>query len=319
MGDKKKAPTTIYRYRAFNELTVSALCSDQLFFARADAFNDPLDCEPCFVADSDLQSLKEALKHLLHHRVSTQVNESLKRARIKGPKAVAHADKIASHEVSKRLADIAYHATNPDYTGTTEENEIRLITQEIESELRQHYARGVCCFSSANLDPLLWSHYGDSHKGLCIGYSLDRDPRPDLQKVVYGGRRSIKTSTVVKAILHHDAKAKKLLEREILLRKADCWKYENEWRLIGSHGIQDSPLKLKNVTFGLRCPKAVKHAIVKSLTGRVDKIEFFEVSSVRGRFSLKKESLNLDELPNYMPRTAQSAHEIFSVIDSDVG
>lgn len=310
----KQVPQTIYRYRAFSELTLSALCLDQVYFSRADAFNDPLDCNPCFQADSDLNSLTEVLKKLVYNRVSSQVNESLKRARIKGVRADAHVDTVASHEVKKTLAEIAYNATNPDYTGSREENEIWLITGSIENELLQNYARGVCCFSTSYLHPLLWSHYGDSHKGLCIGYTLDRKPRPELHKVVYGGSRLIKTSTVVKAILDDDEKAKQLLDRDVLLRKADCWKYEDEWRLIGNHGIQESPLKLESVTFGLRCSDVVKHAIVKSLTGRRDEIKFYEVYSVHGRFSMKRNRVDLDELTRCLPRTAESGAEMFGDI-----
>ncbi len=306
-------PETIYRYQAFNEQTLSSLCSDQLYFSRAEKFNDPFDCNPCLEADSDLQSLKDVLKCLLKRRISSQVDESLKQARIRGSKAVTHADTVASNEVNKTLCEIAYYATDQD--GCPEENELWLITRQIESELRQDYDRGVCCFSSTNLHSLLWSHYGDSHKGLCIGYTLDRNPSPDLQKVVYGGCRSIKTSTVVNALLHNDSAARKILDRDFLLRKADCWTYEDEWRLIGKAGLQVSPLKLKNITFGLQCPEVVQHITVKSLAGRADEIQFYKVNSDDGAFSLSRALVDLEDLGHSFPKTAESFEEMDIPLD----
>jgi hypothetical protein len=303
-------PETIYRYRSFSEQTLSSLCSDQLYFSRAEKFNDPFDCKPCLEADSDLQRLKQLLTHLLHRRISSEVSEGLKRARIKDPKVVTQANTGVSNVICQKLADIAYDATDPDNSGTPEENEIWQITREIESELGQDYDRGVCCFSNTDLHPLLWSHYGDSHKGLCIGYTLDRNPSPDLQKVVYGGRRSIKTSTVVNALLHNDSAARKILDRDFLLRKADCWKYEDEWRLIGKAGLQDSPLKLKSITFGLQCPEAVRHITVKSLAGRMDEIQFYKVNSAHGDFSLRREFVDLADLGHSFPKTAESVEEM---------
>jgi hypothetical protein len=61
------------------------------------------------------------------------------------------------------------------------------------------------------------------HKGFCIGYGLARIPKPKLDKVVYGGSRSVKTSLIAKALLENDCEAQDLLDRDILLRKAASW------------------------------------------------------------------------------------------------
>src|SRR5262245_59683864 len=31
---------------------------------------------------------------------------------------------------------------------------------------------GVICFSQSSANPLLWSHYGDRHRGMCLGFDL---------------------------------------------------------------------------------------------------------------------------------------------------
>lgn len=304
-------PAIFYRYRAFNTVTLDSLCHDTLHFAHPGTFNDPLDCNPTVDCDSDLKQLRDLLKLLVRRRVSAEVLESLKKAHLQGEKAIAHADKLALAEAARQLADIAYHATNPEFSVGREKSEAMLLTQEIERELLRHYDRGVCCFSSTHSNPLLWSHYGDQHRGLCIGYGTDRVPKPRLQRAVYGGSRILRTSILVQAFLHDDSNAKGKLDRDVLLRKARGWSYEREWRLIGDQGLQDSPLVLEEIIFGLRCPSSVMHAVVQSLSGREKPVRFYEIYEVRSGYVLRRRSVDVEELSRSLPKTAASGVEIF--------
>lgn len=306
-----KQPATFYRYRTFSTATLDSLCHDTLHFAHPGTFNDPLDCNPTLECDSELEALRELLAFLVQRRVLAEVLASLKQAHLRGENATAHAHKRAQAEAARELANIAYHATNPDYDVEEHEAEAWLLEQEIGRELHRHYETGVCCFSTTYANPLLWSHYGDQHKGLCIGYGLEREPKPQPQKLIYGGNRVIKTSTLIQAFIHKDSQANTLLDRDVLLRKARGWGYEREWRLIGEQGIQDSPLLLKEVTFGLRCATSVMHAVVQALSGRERTVRFYEMYEVRGRYILRRRPLDLAELARSLPRTAASGTEIF--------
>lgn len=236
---------------------------------------------------------------------------TLDQARIKGDGATAHAEKKAISEARNRLANIAHSATDPEYTVSEVTAESWLLTSEVERELRRHYERGVCCFSTTYTSLLLWSHYGDQHRGLCIGFGLDRRPKPQPHRVLYGGSRSVPTSLLTRALVHEDHMAKEELDRDVLLRKARGWGYEKEWRLIGAQGDQDSPLLLKEVTFGLRCPVSVVHAVTKALAGRTSPVRYYQMYEVNGRFILHRSEVNLDELEESMPKTAESGLEIF--------
>lgn len=306
-----RLPSTFYRYRAFDTRTLDSLCHDRLFFANPGTFNDPLDCNLAIECDSGLDELRLLLSTLIQRRVKSEVLASLSQARIKGVSAAAYAEKRALFEAQKELADIAYHATNPEYTDPESAVEGHLLVSEIGRELRKHYERGACCFSTTYSSPLLWSHYGDQHRGLCIGYSLDRRPKPLLQPVIYGGSRSVPTSILVSALVLEDRMAKEKLDRDMLLRKAHGWRYEKEWRLIDDQGDKDSPLFLKEVTFGMRCPMSVIHAVTKALAGRNAPTRYYEMHVVHGRFLLRRREVDLQELGIYLPNTAQSGVEIF--------
>ncbi len=308
------AERTFYRYRSFDRRTLDALCSDTLHFALPSGFNDPFDSRPTLACDSTVGELRSLLEHLIQNRVAAEVDASLKRLSIKGDRIAIYAAKNAENRAREALAYIAHHATNPDYDEGPEKAEEWLLTQEIETELLKHYEHGVCCFSADYRNPLLWSHYGDQHRGICIGYTPQRDPVPRIRRVNYGGDRTIMTSLVVDAFCHKSARTKDILDRSVLLRKAEDWSYEREWRLIGKTGVQQSTLLLKEVVFGLRCPDSVKYSVVQALSSSRRIVSFFEIRETRNRYSLQREELDLGELEAYFPHIAMSGREMFPPI-----
>lgn len=312
-------PQKVYRYRNFGELTMNALCFDELYFAAPSTFNDPMDCQPTVVADSNKKELKAILNELIVRRVKADTLASLKSAKLAGENAHRHSEKLAKTVAANELAEIAYNATNPEFQEgniSVEEAEVWLLTSSIQTELLQQYDKGVCCFSSKPNSSLLWSHYGDQHRGLCVGYSLDRDPKPVLHKVIYDNNRNVPTSLIAEALLRNDSSAKSELDNSVLLRKASPWKYESEWRLFGSIGLNESPLEMVDITFGLRCPWPIIHTVVNALESNERELRFYVMSQVRGSYKLRRNQLDVYELRNSFPIIARSGIEIFGSTDN---
>lgn len=307
-------PEKIYRYQQFNARSLDALCHDQLYFSDPSNFNDPLDCKPSVKRDSDKKTLQAILRSFVGKRVEAEVLNSLKAAKVDGDRSVAHAKKQGEQEADNEIKNIAYHATNPEYEDGVEEAECQLLTYGIQAELLKQSNRGVCCLSEEYNNPLLWSHYGDQHNGFCVGYSLNRNPAPRLNKVDYGGERTIKTSVIADSILNNDNEAQKVLDRNIFLRKAESWNYEKEWRIFYRVGLQDSPLKLEEVIFGLRCSYSVMHSVIEALKPR--DINFYRVYSVGNSFELKRTD-DLGEMCSHLPRTSYSGIEMFGSVDEE--
>jgi hypothetical protein len=303
------SPNKVYRYRRIDAMTIELLCRDTLYFADPTKFNDPFDCNPTVTSDSGANALRAILAELIKRRIAAETLAALGKARIQGRKAEAHADLSGKQAAQQELENISYNATDPDHECSEEDAEHFLLVSKIEREILNRYNRGVCCFSEVMDNPLLWSHYADEHKGFCIGYGLGRVPEPKLHKVVYGGSRCVKTSLIARALLENDCEAQNLLDRDVLLRKAPSWRYEREWRLLDNRGVQDSPLELADVTFGLRCPEALKYAIVSVLNPRA--IKFFQMYELAGTFKLKRRLLNTSELYAYFPNIARSGEEVF--------
>lgn len=90
-----------------------------------------------------------------------------------------------------------------------------------------HYAsmRTECfiyCMSATRAHPLLWSHYADMHKGLCIQF--------DHTKVPFAGASKVEYSAQYPIVLYPFIDISDLTQKGILT-KAEYWSYEQEYRL----------------------------------------------------------------------------------------
>lgn len=310
-----RTPRIVYKYRGFSALSLSALCQDQLFYSTADALNDPFECAPSLRNESDLPTLRALLSKLVSDRTAAETKAKLNNAFVRGAGAEVHSQKVAVAVAANKLADVAYHATNPDYETSEEEAEAWLLQWEIKTELLRRTGKAICSLATSWKNTLLWSHYGDEHSGFCVGYSRDRKPIPELHRVAYGGSRELSTEVVAKAVLANDPAAQQEVDEAVLLRKSRSWSYEREWRLIGSAGLQTSPLRMVEVIFGLRSPAAVKHAIVEALGGRDDEVQFWEMWNNSTDYTLLRQLVDLGEMRAFCPRVARSAEEMFGPID----
>ncbi|MPQ77306.1 DUF2971 domain-containing protein [Hydrogenovibrio sp. JE_KL2] len=214
-----KIPEMFYKYRAFNTFTLESLYNDEIYYSNPRDFNDPFDCNPIIERDSSKEELKNLLALLIKSRVANESKALLRKLRLNDESAERHANKVADLESRDALDDIKYNATNPDYKISKEQAELALLTESISREIKKHYSKGIFSLASDCEDPLMWSHYADKHKGICVGYSLERASPPKPQKAVYEGSRVIKTSTIHNALLNGSKKALNELEKAILLRK----------------------------------------------------------------------------------------------------
>ncbi len=129
------------------------------------------------------------------------------------------------------------------------------VDQALEGYVRRMRGRiGILCFSRNWDNLLLWSHYGASHKGICLGFDipddcdLDVHYQPNLIRI--RGAQDVTED----------------LQLKVLRTKHESWSYEQEVRLIVK--IDDPPdekglwwyafghqLDLKEVIAGAQCAK----------------------------------------------------------------
>lgn len=290
-------PKRVYKYRAFDARSLEMIVEDRLFFADPSTFNDPLDAKPSFEVDIPVDELTRLMKALLERRFNREMQEAAKTLLARGSIMPAYIETQARKKALKILSDIDYRSSEPG-VGIEE-----ILKTSIHSELLRGYERGIVSFSTRPNCPLLWSHYGDQHKGICVGYSAPY--KVPLEPVAYGGERSVKASLVLKMV-DGDQQAKECVDKAVLLKKAKSWGYEKEWRLIGPPGINYSTLELEEVIFGLRCPLAVTFAVAKALEGRERKVKLYVIREKPGKFMLEKRIFNVEEMMAGLPFRAVS-------------
>lgn len=86
-------------------------------------------------------------------------------------------------------------------------------------------ALGVLCLASSPSDILMWSHYGDSHRGVCVQFHGAFEPFSCARRVTYSSDRPLVPFRKNLVLDDETAEA-------ILLTKSHHWQYEQEWRVI---------------------------------------------------------------------------------------
>lgn len=129
-----------------------------------------------------------------------------------------------------------------------------LVTDFITYFERTIKTNGVISFSETPRNSLMWSHYANNHKGMCIGYKgnlLIRkaekifDPFFQIdgllpEKIKYDNHRISPEDRIVKSVPINDmAEIYIQLAKKHLLKKSDEWIYEKEHRIIAPYAITD--------------------------------------------------------------------------------
>lgn len=118
----------------------------------------------------------------------------------------------------------------------------------------------VTCFSRSPVEPLMWAHYADKHKGVC--YWFDKtvfDEKYTSGEVVY-------SSSLPKLHLEFGVTKNNEVERcleNIILTKSQAWAYEKEFRFYipSNESIHKfNPSALKFVILGMRSSEEVSGA-----------------------------------------------------------
>ena len=305
-------PKRLFKYRALTNRTLDMIVSDEVYFADPSTFNDPLDTRPSLEADLDNEKLELLLRRLVERRIKAEKTAAAKSIRYKGPRTVDHIERLSRRQADRLVRDIEYHASNPDYAG--EKTRKFLLRHWIEDELLRQYDKGIVSLAERSTCPLMWSHYGDQHRGICIGYSVPERVAETIHKVEYRGGRLVQAGRVA-AMLEGDEPARREVDEAVLLRKAGSWHYEREWRLTGPPGLARSPLEMEEIVFGMRCKDSTKYAVIKALEGREHEVKFFEIREVRGKFGLRKRAMHdKGELFVSYPVRAVSMYEDFADI-----
>ena len=143
----------------------------------------------------------------------------------------------------------------------------------IEQEIRNHLnsavdSTGVHSFATSPRNLLLWSHYADSHKGVCLVYETAKDLNTFVKAL------PVEYSKYFPVIKYTQDIAGDLI-RKAFLTKAIDWKYEKERRIFetkrAGHYMSYSPHALVGLILGAKISPADEAMVQNVLVERESK------------------------------------------------
>lgn len=146
-------------------------------------------------------------------------------------------------------------------------------------------ALGILSFSELPGQLLMWSHYAENHRGVCLQFRntviVDgaTAPAPVRYQQEY-------PNIVVRGSEHtHDE-----LLTPVALTKSSCWDYEREWRLVslikGSRRVTYRPESLTGIILGARMRKDDKERVIAWVKQSGDDIALYGSSLRDTEYSL---------------------------------
>ncbi|GAB6139882.1 DUF2971 domain-containing protein [Methylosoma difficile] len=177
----------------------------------------------------------------------------------------------------------------------------------IENWKNEMSSKGVYSFSLINSqilsEPLMWSHYADEHRGVCLEYILPKEFILENLMAQHLENRLFVCNSVdyqdsgfVECILKASPDLERFAEdlaRKYLLTKSPSWHYEKEGRLVlrQSGSIKLPNESLRRVYFGLRSAKSDIELITELARSYSGCNSFYKAIKGKGDFEFKFEEI----------------------------
>ena len=254
-----KVPSTFYKYRSLAgdglRFLETLLTRNEIYLSAPEQFNDPFDCSPTFDFSCTLEEA-EAL-----------ADRTLAR------------DNVQRTPAELRAAKERFLAAFPIQNMDDAHDHMRGAHDRAVRD-----AMGVYSLSARMDSPLLWSHYADSHHGLCIGFNPDAYPFNIAQCVEYSQLRN--------AVNPFKQDPNQILTNSIL-QKSEDWTYEAEWRIALPTGARQSISfedgAITEIIFGARMLQDHKDLVMSWIKGHQPR--YFQA-----RISSKTFAIEIDRL-----------------------
>lgn len=270
--DEIKDTGLFFKYTSINKNTFKALKNNELFFSSPVYFNDPFDA----VCDIFYEGTKDDWKFFWGDEFTDDDLE------------------IFLHDHTKKMSD----------------GRFKLIKekQNIDPSKAYQNTGRVLSLTQKKDDILMWSHYADEHKGICLcfesiklndqlGFYFDSEFLP-LYEVKYSDQ-------IPSPINYFDFNMEGFIQ--FLTTKYLSWNYEKEYRLIGSNtDLNDYSGALKKfkknslvgIIFGLNTPREhirdVYDYIKKYYIDEGIEIYFYKCQVIQGKYAVYPKKIDIE-------------------------
>jgi hypothetical protein len=234
----RKAHPCLYHWQRFVPDHITTLLRDNvIWFSNPMSFNDPWDCKPYFNS-AFVNDPLEIERHVESYAAMT-------RRRRKD---------ITEDFIAQRQREFRDH---PEVLAACVEQ----ISAGMGPEIAKRYR--VYCLGPNASNLLMWSHYAESHKGICLEFSTQNEMMRCAQQVEYREEFPV-------LALYSDSEEDNLVP---LLTKSDVWTYESEYRLVAQERSNSTPhYTLIADNHYVKLPKGSLKSIIVGCQGPVEEV-----------------------------------------------
>ena len=223
------APRHLYKYLSLDSDSLvhsrGILAEASLYWRCPTDFNDPYDCAPIFRISPRRDQFRAYLKEVVQERGAGL------------PRAERRQHVTQGAKVSRQTYETAL----------------------IEGNAERLAEVGVCSLSEIGDDVLMWAHYADAHRGICLQFKVESGDDYFDQALPVGYARD-------RPVITLPCRDMDAIIASAFLTKADFWSYEREWRLIRPGrppGFYRYPQRsLAGIILGARMSAGQREAIV---------------------------------------------------------
>lgn len=268
MTDRKQddeAPDKFYKYRSMAEAGVikwveRIVLHNELYFAPAKTFNDPFDLRPVFSFDAP-----KAMQVKEYERLSKRYEPGLNREQRR-----AQAKEVVKNSLSRKNIKATEEVIQTQHA--------RVLNEDV----------GVYCVSTKHDDILMWSHYADYHRGICLEFDGEAQLMAHAHRVLYSQKR-------VPIYAYSDDKDASMTKA--LLTKSVHWEYEKEWRLInyqsGPGTVKFRPENLTGIVIGALASEDTVALIKQWVKARSRALDIYQASLSKTDYALEIKKRNI--------------------------
>jgi len=268
--------------------TMENLANNQLYFKDPTKFNDPFDSK------------------VFLEKKGTEENWISWFDRVKGYDRTKAKEILHNNEAFYKEGDFFILDPNGKYH--------QQIGSNLHGDINENVLPRVCCFSGTDESILMWSHYANEHKGICLRFRSFIDPA-NTDYVKYFLPLGISTQSVANipflkvdyidpnpVNIFDPDRNKKVVK--FLCTKCPVWKYELEYRMLPFEDeLEDGFIKynkkdLEGVIFGLKISHKDAKLVYETVKKNYLDVNFYESKEVSHKYEVTIEPI--DDVEKYL-------------------
>jgi len=255
----QEEPRHLYKFRSLagdsKDRLVKIFTNQELYFPHPSEFNDPFDCLPSFTYKASDAETKAYLRRLVRDK-EPGLSRNERRAKERD-----FAEMLRPGPAMKQFEE-----------------------RMTEGMRKAERMAGIFSMAEDWKSILMWSHYADSHRGVCLRFkrSVYEPFFGRAQPVAYRSDRPLTNAITDDPWVYVE---------KTLLTKASCWSYEREWRLIEHErgaGIHAYPKScLDGVILGAKISPEHRALVMELVAGYGSEIEVMMASVSKRKFEVE--------------------------------